>query len=108
MLIYKAEDNGIETEMQEESYTSQCSPYAAKFTEEHVQKGNRKHRGLYEIEGQVFNADCAGAYNILRKYLCRIGKPSPAVVGLGTPMMYRWDSLKGFILNQKLVISMTI
>ena len=108
MLIYKAEDNGIETEMQEESYTSQCSPYAAKFTEEYVQKGNRKHRGLYEIEGQVFNADCAGAYNILRKYLCRIGKPSPAVVGLDTPMMYRWDSLKGFILNQKLVISMTI
>jgi len=108
MLSYKAEDKGIETELQEESYTSQCSPYSAMVSEEYAQKSNRKHRGLYEAGGKVFNADCIGAYNILRKYLCRIGKPSPAVVGLDTPMMYRWDSSKGFISNQKLVISMTM
>ena len=89
MLIYKAEDKGIKTEMQEESYTSQCSPYSATVSEEFAQKGSRKHRGLYEAEGKVYNADCVGAYNILRKYLCGIGRPSPAVVGLDIPMMYR-------------------
>ena len=108
MLVYKAEDKGIKTEMQEESYTSQCSPYSATVSEEFAQKGGRKHRGLYEAEEKVFNADCVGAYNILKKYLCRIGRPSPAVVGLDTPMVYRWDSQKGFISNQKLVISMTM
>ena len=108
LLIYKAEDQGIRTQMQEESFTSQCSPYTAEVSEAYAQKGNRKYRGLYITDGQAFNADCIGAYNIMRKYLCRTGKTIPAVVGLDTPMMYRWNSYKGFVLNQKLAISMAM
>jgi putative transposase len=108
LLLYKAEDQGIQIEMQEEVFTSQCSPYTAEVTQEYACKSNRKHRGLYVIEGNAFNADCVGAYNIMRKYLCRTGKTSPAVVGLDTPMMYRWNSNKGFVLNQKLAISMAM
>jgi len=108
LLAYKAEDQSIQMEMQEESFTSQCSPYTLEVCEQYAQKSNRKYRGLYVIEGQVFNADCVGAYNILRKYLCRTGKTSPAVVGLDTPMMYRWNSFKGFVSNQKLAISMAM
>ena len=108
LLTYKAEDQGIQIEMQEESYTSQCSPYTEEVSEEYAQKSNRKSRGLYIIDGQAYNADCIGAYNILRKYLCRTGKTSPAVVGLDTPMMYRWNSTKGFVSNQKLAISMAM
>ena len=108
LLAYKAEDKGIRMEVQEESFTSQCSPYAAEVSEQYAHKSNRKHRGLFVIEGKAFNADCIGAYNIMRKYLCRTGKPSPAVVGLDTPMMYRWNSNKGFVSNQKLVISMAM
>jgi putative transposase len=94
--------------MQEESYTSQCSPYTKEVSEAYAQKNNRKSRGLYITEGQAYNADCVGAYNILRKYLCRTGVASPAVVGLDTPMMYRWNSHEGFVLNQKLAISMAM
>ena len=108
LIAYKAEDQAIQTEMQEESFTSQCSPYAAEVSERYAQKNNRRDRGLYVTDGKVFNADCVGAYNILRKYLCRTGKTSPAVVGLDIPMMYRWNSNKGFVSNQKLVISMAM
>jgi putative transposase len=108
LLMYKAEDRGIVAEIQEESYTSQCSPYTKEVSEAYAQKVNRKSRGLYITEGQAYNADCVGAYNILRKYLCRTGVASPAVVGLDTPMMYRWSSYKGFISNQKLAISMAM
>lgn len=108
MLAYKAEDNRIQTELQEESFTSQCSPYTAEVSEQHAQKSNRKYRGLYVADNRVFNADCVGAYNILRKYLRRTGKTSPAVVGLDTPMMYRWDSFMGFTSNQKLAISIAM
>ena len=108
LLTYKAEDQGIRTQMQEESFTSQCSPYTAEVSEAYAQKSNRKYRGLYVTDGQAFNADCIGAYNIMRKYLCRMGKTVPAVVGLDTPMMYGWNSYKGFVLNQKLAISMVM
>jgi len=108
LLAYKAEDQSIQMDMQEESFTSQCSPYTLEVSVQYAQKSNRKHRGLYVIEGEAFNADCVGAYNILRKYLCRTGNTSPAVVGLDTPMMYRWNSLKGFVSNQKLAILMAM
>ena len=108
LLIYKAEDQYIQVEMQEESFTSQCSPYTAEVSERYALKSNRKHRGLYVIEGNDFNAYCIGAYNIMRTFLCQTGKASPAVVGLDTPMMYRWNSNKGFVLNQKLAISMAM
>ena len=105
-IKYKAENKGITVEMQEESYTSQCSPYTPQVAKEYAKKSNRKYRGLYkDNDNQIFNADCVGAYNILRKYLCRIEKSIPAVVGLDTPKMYQWNS-QSFIANPKLSISM--
>jgi len=107
MLAYKAEDKGIAVEKQEESYTSQCSPYAAEVSEATADKKSRKHRGLYIAGGTAWNADCVGAYNILKKYLCRIGKASPAVVALDTPDAYRWD-FNRFVGSSKLAISMAM
>ena len=106
-LMYKAENKGIAVEMQEESYTSQCSPYTPQVSKKYAKKSNRKYRGLYKnnVNTQIFNADCVGAYNILRKYLCRMEKSIPAVVGLDTPRMYHWNS-QGFFANPKLSISM--
>ena len=105
LLSYKAEDRGIDIDTQEEKYTSQCSPYAKEVSEEYARKSNRKHRGLYVVEGKAYNADCVGAYNILKKYLCRIGhKTIPAVVGLDTPKAYRWNS-HCFVESPKLAFS---
>lgn len=106
-LMYKAENKGIAVEMQEESYTSQCSPYTPQVSKKYAKKSNRKYRGLYKnnVNTQIFNADCVGAYNILRKYLCRMEKSIPAVVGLDTPRMYHWNS-QNFFANPKLSISM--
>lgn len=107
MLTYKAEDRGIAVEKQEESYTSQCSPYEVEVSEMTADKGNRKYRGLYIAKGITHNADCVGAYNILKKYLCRIGKPNPAVVGLDIPEAYRWNYQR-FVESSKLAISMAM
>lgn len=107
MLEYKAEDKGILVDRQEESYTSQCSPFTAEVSETAADKSSRKHRGLYIAGETAFNADCVGAYNILKKYLCRIGKPNPAVVGLDTPDAYRWDC-HSFVGSSKLAISMAM
>jgi hypothetical protein len=49
----------------------------------------------------------------MKKYLRRTGlsakqadrKPVTAVMGLDTPMMYKWDSYKDFVWNQKLTFS---
>jgi putative transposase len=106
-LKYKLEEQGIELVKQEESYTSQCSPYSAEVSEKYAEKVNRKTRGLYIDQGISFNADCVGAYNILRKYLCRNGKPYPAVVALDTPVMYRWNQCC-FIENPKLANSLAM
>jgi len=36
-----------------------------------------------------------GAFNIMRKYLCRTDENiRPAVVGLDSPKMYRWDGYR--------------
>ena len=66
---YKAEREGIEVILQEESYTSKCS-----FLDDepmcHHEKyvGRRIRRGLFRSEkGVVINADVNGALNILRK-----------------------------------------
>lgn len=107
LLNYKAEDKGIATDKQEESYTRQCSPYCHEVSQAAASKQNRKYRGLYMVDGKVLNADCVGAYNILKKYLCRIGKPNPAVVGLGTPMAYRWN-YHSFNESRKPAISMAV
>lgn len=109
LLVYKLEDMGIACEVQEESYSSQCSPFAKEVSKEYAHKRNRKHRGLYIVENNIYNADCVGAFNILKKYLCRTNKNSihPAVVGLDSPKMYRWDGYR-FIVNPKLAISMAM
>ena len=68
MLEYKLTLEGISLIRQEESYSSQCSPNTPEVSKEYAKKGNRKHRGLYQENGKIWNADAVGAYNILRKY----------------------------------------
>lgn len=68
MLEYKLARKGIRLIRQEESYSSQCSPYAEEVNAENAEKKNRIRRGLYQDQGKVFHADAVGAYNIMRKY----------------------------------------
>jgi len=95
MLKYKLEEYGIEVEEISEEFTSKTSPFAnlnevleigEKYLEakredttekkEQLQKkleklyqGKRIKRGLFKdfITKKIFNADCIGAYSILRK-----------------------------------------
>ena len=68
-IQYKAEENGIEVVITEESYTSGCSF----LDNEEICKGGynksrRIKRGLFKSnKGVVINADVNGAYNIIRK-----------------------------------------
>ena len=73
MLEYKLKLAGIRLVKQEESYTSQCSPYEKKVSKEAAQKLNRKERGLYVVNEKIFNADAVGAYNIMKKYFAVSG-----------------------------------
>ena len=73
MLEYKLKKAGIRFVKQEESYTSQCSPYTKTVSKEEAQKSNRKQRGLYVVKKEVLNADVVGAYNIMRKYFAVSG-----------------------------------
>lgn len=68
MLEYKLKLYGIKFVMQEESYSSQCSPLSLEVSSEYAKKHNRISRGLYKDDNMVYNADAVGAYNILRKY----------------------------------------
>ncbi len=66
---------GIGVVLQEESYTSKASfldsvplPTYGKVEQEPCFSGRRVKRGLYKAgNGQKFNADVNGSYNILRK-----------------------------------------
>ena len=69
LLTYKLAKHGISLIKQKESYSSQCSPLSPEVSKEYAQKKNRKHRGLYIDGKHSWNADCVGAYNILRLYL---------------------------------------
>nr|WP_288731171.1 transposase [uncultured Anaerobutyricum sp.] len=69
MLSYKLKKEGICFILQNEAYTSQCSPVSPEVKKEYGQKENRKKRGLYREVDKIYNADAVGAYNILRKYL---------------------------------------
>ena len=78
MLTYKAALVGIQVQLTEESYTSQASfldadplpVYNPQRKESPTFSGRRLKRGLYRAaNGQRFNADVNGAYNILRKVL---------------------------------------
>ena len=71
---------------QEESYTSQCSPFSPEISKRYAESSNRKERGMYITDGVRFNADAVGAFNILRKYLSVSGKQKElSVTGLKNP-----------------------
>ena len=65
----KCRKHGIRFALQEESWTSQCSPLSPDVSKEYAVKKNRAQRGLYVDGEYTWNADVVGAYNILRKYL---------------------------------------
>jgi len=78
MLTYKAALVGIQVLLTEESYTSQTSfldadplpVYDPQRKESPTFSGRRLKRGLYRAaNGQRFNADVNGSYNIIRKVL---------------------------------------
>jgi len=74
MLEYKLKRYGIQLIKQEESYTSQCSPLSPEVSKRYAEASNRKVRGMYITDGERYNADAVGAFNILRKYLSVSGK----------------------------------
>ena len=86
MLEYKLKRYGIQLIKQEESYTSQCSPLSPEVSKRYAEASNRKARGMYITDGERYNADAVGAFNILRKYLSVSGKHKKlSVAGLKNP-----------------------
>ena len=85
LLEYKLRLNGITLIKQKESYSSQCSPNSLKVSKKYAAKNNRRKRGLYFDSNMIYNADCVGAYNILRLYLDNINKPIPGHKDLNNP-----------------------
>ena len=86
MLEYKLKRYGIQLIKQEESYTSQCSPLSPEVSKRYAEASNRKARGMYMTDGERYNADAVGAFNILRKYLSVSGKHKKlSVAGLKNP-----------------------
>jgi len=86
MLEYKLKLYGIPLIKQEESYTSQCSPFSPEVSKRYAEASNRKERGMYITDGVRYNADAVGAFNILRKYLSVSGKQKElSVAGLKNP-----------------------
>ena len=73
MLEYKLAMSGIRFVKQDEAYSSQTSPFAERVSKEHAKKSNRVERGLYKDAGHTWNADCVGAFNILRLYVLSKG-----------------------------------
>ena len=76
ILKYKLEDNAIEYEEQEESYTSKASyldndnmpVYKKNDNTEYIFSGKRITRNIYKSKyGKIINADLNGALNILKK-----------------------------------------
>lgn len=77
MLQYKLIMEGIRIVQRRESYSSQCSPLSVAVSKQYAVRKNRIKRGLYADGGKVWNADCVGAYNILRLYLSDTAQPVP-------------------------------
>ena len=65
-----------------------------KYTIEYAEKKNRKQRGLYVDGRMVYNADCVGAYNILRLYLQEKGEGFPEAKGLSSPKKVSVQAVK--------------
>ena len=90
MLSYKLALYGIQMIREKESYTSQCSPYAPAVSKRYADKKKRVKRGLYKDGMEVFNADAAGAFNILRKYLAEHEKEIEVPVrGISDPTVIK-------------------
>lgn len=68
LLEYKLACYGITLVKQSERYSSQTSPLKEKVSKENAAKSNRVKRGLYQDGIYTWNADCVGAFNILRLY----------------------------------------
>lgn len=68
MLSYKLAAEGICFIKQKEPYSSQCSPLMPVVSKNNACKSNRVQRGLYKDGNLSWNADCVGAFNILRLY----------------------------------------
>ncbi|MBE5938469.1 MAG: transposase [Lachnospiraceae bacterium] len=75
MFKYKLAMEGISLIMQKEAYSSQCSPLSPEVSKRYTKKSQRIKRGLYVDGDYSWNADCVGAYNILRLYLKTIKQP---------------------------------
>lgn len=69
LLEYKFSMKGITLIKQKESYSSQVSPLQPEVSKQYAVKSSRRHRGLYQDGDYSWNADCVGAYNILRLHL---------------------------------------
>lgn len=68
-LILKGEEQGIETVVINESYTSKCSFIDNDEISNGYYSGVRIKRGLYQTkEGYIINADINAAFNMIRKY----------------------------------------
>ena len=77
MLEYKLALCGISFIRQNEAYSSQTSPLQPAVSKANAKNSNRIKRGLYKDGDAYWNADCVGAYNILRLYLAKTGSPVP-------------------------------
>lgn len=86
-LQYKLNRHGIRLIKQKEQYTSQCSPDSIAVSKTYAKKSNRKYRGLYINKNIIYNADCVGAYNILRLYAQESKlKTNVPLIGLSNPI----------------------
>ncbi len=76
MLTYKAQLVGIRVITTEESHTSKCSFLDREEIGHHEHYlGKRIKRGMFRSQfGTLINADCNGAYNIIRKVARRIAR----------------------------------
>jgi len=68
MLQYKAEEQGINTMMPDESHTSVCSFFDNETIEHHDEYVGKRKGGLFRTaKGHVVNADVNGGFDIMKK-----------------------------------------
>ncbi|MBR0294759.1 MAG: transposase [Bacilli bacterium] len=67
-LSYKLTQNGIESIIINESYSSGCSPKSNDVSSHCYDIKQRKRRGLFKDGDDIYNSDSVGAYNIMRIY----------------------------------------
>lgn len=68
-LSYKLAQLGIRLVGQKEYYSSQCPPTSLLVSKRYAKPSNRKKRGLYVDQENIYNADSLGVFNILRLFL---------------------------------------